>query len=81
MDDLQAERAEWQAALVRSKLTSSEARLATLEINQLYQEAAAGRGPGPSARQVEQARHLEQLARDARLIEEAILNRVFGVGR
>lgn len=79
--DLQVARAEWQAALQRSKMAGIEARLAVQEINQKYREASVGRGPGPTSAQIEAADRLEQAARDARMIEEAILNRAFGVDR
>jgi hypothetical protein len=79
--DIKDANSEWQVALMRSKMASVEARLASQEVTQLFMAATAGRGPGPTAGQLEVVRHLEQAARDARTVEEAILNRVFGVSR
>ena len=79
--DLDEAGREWRSALVPSKLTAIEARLVRQRITQMFMQFAAGDGPDPPREQLDEVTRLEQIADDQRLIEEAILNRVFGVTR
>lgn len=79
--DLEEAGREWRSALMQSKLATVEARLVRQSITHMYMQAAAGHGPLPTFQQLAEAARLEQVAEDRRLIEEALLDRVFGVTR